>query len=87
MQVFLAGDARKIDRLSGFVTESFRFLLRQADAWSSALSSTGDFQHHAIRQHGLRDPQAATVRGREAALRDLRAVGVGPRVGAGVGRP
>ena len=79
MQEFLRrATERKIDRLSGLITESFRFLLRKKSMVERILIDPATLRDHPVRPRGAGAGQGAAVGGGEADLRDLRAVGPGP---------
>ena len=78
MQVFLQRvTAHKIDRLSAFVTESFRFLLRKQTLVERILIDPTTFAITLCDATGQAITKQRLVRGREAALCNFRALGPG----------
>ena len=74
MTEFFAGRENKIDRLSGLITDSFRFLLRKAASSSGFEIDPGSFAMtlYDIQGQPLSRP---AVGGREADLRGVHALG------------
>ena len=83
MKEFLArATERKIDRLSGPDHRVVSFPVCASRRWSSGSTSIpSTFAITLYSEAGPRTFQGAALRGREADLRDLGALGVGPRVG------
>jgi len=74
---------RKIDRLSAFITESFRFPAAQADAGRTHPDRAGALRHHPLRPAtGRRLAKQRLSGGREADLSPSRCSGAWPGASA-----